>query len=268
MSRMNDAIHEIHHMDALSTQDKWLNNIHPLSKLIVTLLYIIIVVSFDKYNLFGLIGMILYLIVLMTVGEISISHSLKQLKVLLLFVCMVGIANPFFDQTMVGSIATITITGGMVSMVTLMLKGIFTMFASYVLVISTSIESICYALRLLHVPKIMVTLVMLIYRYIILMLKEAERISQAYSMRSPKQKGIHYKAWGTLVGQLLLRSVDRAQDVYESMTLRGYNGNFYIRSKCRFDIKSLIFLFGWIIVILMLRMIPVFELVGKLFIGN
>ena len=80
-------------------------------------------------------------------------------------------------------------------MATLMLKGVFAVLASYLLILTTSMESICYALRLLHVPKIMVTMVLLIYRYVIVLLKEAERISQAYSLRAPAQKGIHYRAW-------------------------------------------------------------------------
>ena len=42
----------------------------------------------------------------------------------------------------------------------------------------------------------------------------------AYALRAPGEKGIHFRAWGSLLGQLLLRSVDRAQLVYESMLLR------------------------------------------------
>lgn len=265
MNKIREAIDNIHHMDMEAGQDKWLNGIHPLPKLIVTLLYIALVVSFDKYDFTGLLGMILYLIVLMTVGELSIRHSLKQLRVLLLFVCMVGSANPFLDQTILGNIGPVSITGGVVSMLTLMLKGIFSVLAAFILISTTSMESICYAMRLLHIPKIMVTLVMLIYRYIILMLKEAERISQAYSMRAPGQKGIHYKAWGTLVGQLLLRSIDRAQEVYESMILRGYDGEFYTSSKSRFDLQSILYLFGWVMVMLMLRITPIFHMAGHLF---
>ena len=72
---------------------------------------------------------------------------------------------------------------------------------------------------------------MLVYRYIIVLLKETERMTDAYMLRSPGQKGLHYKVWGTMVGQLLLRSMDRAQIVYDSMRLRGYCGEFHLRCK-------------------------------------
>ena len=70
------------------------------------------------------------------------------------------------------------------------------------------------------------TVILLIDRYIYILGQEAERIMTAYKLRAPSQKGIHYKAWGPLVGQWLIRSMERAQIVYESMTLRGYQGEF------------------------------------------
>jgi cobalt/nickel transport system permease protein len=63
------------------------------------------------------------------------------------------------------------------------------------------------------------------------MAKEADRITTAYKLRAPSQNGIHYKAWGTLVGQWLLRSMDRAGNVYESMLLRGFSGDFKMSKK-------------------------------------
>ena len=88
-------------------------------------------------------------------------------------------------------------------------------------------EQICYALRKIHVPQILVTVLLLIYRYLVLMMKEADRITQAYLLRAPGEKGIRKSAWGSVAGQMLLRSMDRAQRVYESMTLRGFRGEFF-----------------------------------------
>lgn len=265
MSKISETVHGIHHLDAMSSQDTWLNSLHPLAKLLTTILYIGTVVSFHKYNLIGLAGMSIYLIVLMLIGEISLNQSVKQVKVVLLLVCAVGIANPFLDRTEVIKLGNVAITGGMISMVTLMMKGIFSVLASYLLIMTTSIENICYALRIMHMPKIIVTIILLIYRYIIVMLKEAERISIAYSLRAPNQKGLHYKAWGSFIGQLLLRSVDRAQEVYESMTLRGFTGEFFHVGSCKLDVKSMIYLLLWIWIIILLRIFPIFQLVGNLF---
>ncbi len=76
--------------------------------------------------------------------------------------------------------------------------------------VTTLIIKICYALHLVNTPQKLVTIVLLIYRYIIVLLKEAQRITQAFSLRAPVEKSIHVRAWGTLVVQLLLRYSDRA----------------------------------------------------------
>jgi cobalt/nickel transport system permease protein len=184
-------------------------------------------------------------------------------------VCLVGIANPLIDRSIWMKIGDFAITGGMISMVTLVFKGVFALVASYLLIATTSIESICYALRLLHVPRLIVTVIMLIYRYIILFMKEVERISLAYSLRAPKQKGIHYKAWGSLLGQMLLRSIDRADIVYESMTIRGFKGEFYLRESSNQglakNITSVLYVICAGSFITVFRLVPIFELVGRLF---
>ena len=112
-------------------------------------------------------------------------------------------------------------------MLTLMLKGVFCLMASFLLMASTPIDSLCAALRKLHIPKLIVTLLLLTYRYVGLMTEELAVMTDAYHLRAPGQKGIHISAWGSFLGQLLLRSMDRAQELYSSMQLRGYRQEFY-----------------------------------------
>ncbi|HIX67265.1 MAG TPA: cobalt ECF transporter T component CbiQ [Candidatus Anaerostipes excrementavium] len=265
MGNIREAIYGIHQADEIAAKDQWLQNLHPLAKLLVTFGYILTVVSFHKYDLLGTAGMGLYLFVLFYLGEIPFGRALRQLKAILWIVAAVGIANPFLDHQVIGHIGGFALTGGMISMITLMLKGIYAVLASYLLVVSTSIEGICYGLQCLHVPKTFLTVILLIYRYIIVLLKEAERITLAYEMRAPGQKGIHWKAWGSLAGQLLLRSIDRAQVVYESMMLRGYDGTFrLVRKKSGFGVSAG-YVAGWMAVFLAFRILPLFEIVGGIF---
>ena len=170
MSRINEAVHEIHHLDAMAQREGQINRIHPLSKLLVTVWYIAFTMSFPACDLSGTFCMILYPAVIMRAGNISVVRSIRKLGPVLLLVCAVGIANPFFDRGVLFRAGPIPVTGGMISMATLMLKGVFAVLASYLLILTTSMESICYALRLLHVPKILVTMVLLIYRYVIVLL--------------------------------------------------------------------------------------------------
>jgi cobalt/nickel transport system permease protein len=264
MSKLGNAIYEINHLDTIAMRDQWVNQIHPLVKLLITIYYIAVVVSFDKYNITGLASMIIYPIAVFILADLSIKDSLKKLWIVLPVVCLIGIWNPLFDKTpfIIGSF---TIRAGIISMLTLILKGIFTVLASYLLIATTTIEKICYALRQIHIPKIIVTQIMLTYRYITLLLGEVQRITQAYSLRAPNQKGVHWKVWGSLTGQLLLRSMDRAEMVYESMMLRGYRGEFdYLKHQIHFRTGDMIYLLICILLIGVFRWIPVFIIIGNL----
>lgn len=225
MNKIENAIVEIEKLDLMARENWWINRIHPLAKLFVTVLYIVLVMSFHKYDLAGLVSMALYPFFMFQLTELSFKNAIYRMRIVLPLVCIVGIFNPFFDHTILIQ-SPIVVTGGMISMITLMIKGILTVLATYILIASTTIEKICYALRKIHIPKILVTEIMLIYRYISVLLQETNRITQAYSLRAPGQKGVQFKAWGPLVGQLLLRSMDRADQVYDSMLMRGYHGEF------------------------------------------
>ena len=88
----------------------------------------------------------------------------------------------------------------------------------------------------------MKSLVFLTYRYISVLLKEAEILWTAYSLRAPGQRGIHISAWGSFLGQLLLRSMDKANELYQSMIQRGFRGNFDYLTVPVFTGRDLVFL--------------------------
>ena len=53
MSKISNAIHEIYDLNILASRDQWVNGIHPLVKLVITIGYILAVVSFQKYDRVG-----------------------------------------------------------------------------------------------------------------------------------------------------------------------------------------------------------------------
>lgn len=267
MSKIDSAIYEIHHMDTLAAREQWVNRLHPLVKLILTILYITILVSFHKYDVTGVIAMVIYPVAVFLLADLSFLDSLKRLRIVLPLVCFIGILNPFFDKNYI-VIAGITVSAGVLSMITLILKGIFSVLASYLLIATTSIDKLCYAFRMLHIPKPIVTQFMLMFRYITVLLEEADRMTQAYMLRAPHQKGIHFKVWGSLAGQLLLRSLDRANDVYDSMLLRGYQGDYrYLQGRVAFSKGDVIYFVFWLAVFVLFRCCPVVLMMGNLFGG-
>ena len=252
MDSIEKKLNEFKSIEELWQRSHWMNFLHPLGKLLVSVIYIFTVVSIDKYALTPLILMSVYIIFGFVIGELSFKTGIYRMRLILPLVIFVGVLNPFFDKDVLLHVGAIGISGGVISMFTLMLKGFYAVLATYILIATTSIEKICYALSVLHVPKIIVIVVLLIGRYFYIMGEEADRIATAYKLRAPHQNGLHYSAWGTLVGMWLLRSMDRASTVYESMLLRGFKGDFS-SEKIKTRAIDIIYPLVWITIFILIR---------------
>lgn len=263
MSKLDNAIAAIHELDELAMRNTLLNRLHPLAKLAATFIYLVTVLSFPKYALSGVLGMGVYPLFLYQLADLSLWQGVKRFKAVAVLLLGLGLANVYFDTSAACTALGIEIGGGWLSLAVLLSKGLWSFLAVYLLIATTGMEQICYALQLLHLPKVLVVTLLLTYRYLILLLQEGSRISAAYSLRAPYSRGIDFRAWGTLLGQLLLRSVDRAQVVYESMLLRGFAGTFYLKNAAGCS-GAWIFMLASLALCLLLRLLPVFELLGKL----
>ena len=253
MNRTERAMMELHAIDREASADGWMQAVHPLCKLFVTLVFLIVLLSFDKYALSGVLMMGICQSVLFLLGNVSLRMMGQRLWPLLLLVSLLGVGNLFYDHRPIWEIGSFTISGGMVSMLTLMLKGVFSLSAAYLLIVTTTMDDICHALRVIHVPATLVTVLMLMYRYLMLLLKETCRLRDAYSMRAPGQRGIEFRVWGSLVGQLLLRSIDRAEVIYSSMQLRGFQGNFMPRKGKKATLSDYLYVLAWTTLFIIIR---------------
>lgn len=263
MNRTEQARLVICRLDEQAERDSVVHRLSPLSKLLITIAYIAITTSYNKYDLSGIIVMVLFPVVLYQFAQVSVSQCFYRMRYVMPLVCAVGIVNPFLDKTVLVYAGEVGISGGVISMITLMLKGAMCLMMSYLLVVTTSIEEMCVALRRIHIPGIFVTLLLLTYRFVVVLLDEASIMTDAYSLRAPGQNGVHISAWGSFLGQLILRSVDRAQNIYEGMVLRGYNGDIKYFGKKKYNMLSFLWAACLIALMVMCRYLNVVELIVK-----
>lgn len=264
MNKMQKALAELSEMDELAAMRSPVHRLHPGAKLITTIAYIMITLSFGKYDLPGLVPMVLWPAMMFSLSGVKVRTCFYKLRIVLPLVMAVGLFNPFFDRQTILTIGNIAISGGVISMITLMLKGVFSLMASFLLMATTKIDSLCAALRKLHVPAILVSLLQLTYRYVGVMTEELAVMTDAYHLRAPGQKGIHISAWGSFLGQLLLRSMDRAQELYSSMILRGYHEHFHYADIELFRGRDALYMLVSILLFVLLRYGNISQLVGGL----
>ncbi len=271
MSRFNpagEAGQSLRLVDELAALDSPMHRLAPLPKLLLTVLYVALTLSFPKYALSGLSVMALFPVFGYQLAGISLLVCFRRLRFILPLVCAVGLFNPFFDRETLFFLGSLPVSGGVISMLTLLLKGVFALTAAFLLIATTPLEGICGALGKLRCPKVMVSLLLLTFRYITVLLDEASLMTEAYSLRAPGQRGVHISAWGSFLGQLLLRSMDRAESLYSSMLLRGFTGE--LPGSFNSAVSPLSWTAAGVCAALMVlsRMYDLPALMGKLFIGG
>lgn len=267
MAQIVQNYNKMYTLDELGEQKSFIHGINPVVKVIVTIAFIITVISYGKYEISGIIPLALYPVVLMSAGNIPFRTLLGGLAIAAPLVVGAGIFNPFLDTAAVMSIYGIAITSGILSLTALLFKCLLTVLAAQLLVATAGMGRIAAAMQWLRIPDVFITQLLLTYRYIAVLTGEAGRIYEAYRLRAPEQKGIARREWGSLLGQLLLRTYDRAARLYQAMKLRGYGDRYFGASLERLKIKDIGYLLCCLAFFALARSFDITMLMGSIVMG-
>ena len=132
------------------------------------------------------------------------------------------------------NLALFTLTGtqeGLDFFISVLLKSWASVTAAVVLTATTPPLRLLEALRALRIPAVLVAIVMLMYRYLFVLVDEAQSLMRARTARSaaigPKSGGSlvwRAKSAGGMAGSLFIRTLDRSERIYMAMLARGYDG--------------------------------------------
>jgi cobalt/nickel transport system permease protein len=88
---------------------------------------------------------------------------------------------------------------------------------------TTSFHEILQVLRRLRFPAIMLTTLALMYRYLPVLLEESRRMQRARASRTfSRSRGLAWRSLSAIIGQLFIRSAERAERIYLAMCSRGW----------------------------------------------
>lgn len=267
MNNIGKNSFDIGYMDTLATQDSPLHRLDPRAKVITTLLFIVAVVSFDKYALSTLTPFFIYPIVLISLGGLPVGYLLKKVLIVSPFAILIGIFNPLMDREILIQIGSIGISGGWVSFLSILLRFVLTVIAALILISLTGFNAVCASLIKFGVPRPFVVQLLFFYRYIFVLTDEAERMVRARSLRAFDSGAMSFMTFISLIGHLLLRTLERAERIYRAMCCRGFDGNIRLIRSMHIRYQELIFAFGWIAVFIFLRYFNIPMKLGKLITG-
>ncbi len=264
MQSIDGAIFDFKRLDQLATGETALHRLDPRAKVLVTLVFIIAVISFDKYELTALFPFTLYPAMMIARGNLPAGFLARKILIVIPFAMLVGLCNPLLDRAIMLQLGPLAISGGWISWASITMRAILTVSAALILVGLTSFTGICRALEQLGVPHAFVVQLLFLYRYIFVLTDETARSVRARELRSSGHRGQGVRTFATLIGHLLLRTWQRAERVHMAMLARGFAGHFHARHFSTFGSRELIFLLGWTLFFALIRLLNLSQLIGTL----
>ena len=254
-------------LDQMATGDTAIHSLDPRAKVLATVIFIVSVVSFGRYELTALLPFFIFPVVIMALGNLPVLYIIKKVAVIIPFALVIGMFNPFFDRQVYLHVGSLSITGGWISFGSIILRAVLTAGAAVILVGVTGFPTICMALEKMGMPQPFEVQLLFLYRYIFVLTEEGSRMSRARELRSFGNKGKGMQSYGSLLGHLLLRTWQRAERIHMAMLARGFSGAFHTRHGYRFGGKEIIFLFGWSTLFLFMRLQNASLLLGSFVTG-
>ena len=266
MSRIDAALRDLRSLEALAARDTALARLDARAKVVATLVFIVTVVSFDRYAVAALMPLAAFPLALAMLGELPARPLLRKLLFAAPFAVLVGLFNPLLDRAPMLALGAVHVSAGWVSFASILVRFALTVGAALVLVAGTGMNTLCVALTRLGVPPVMTTQLLFLFRYAFVLGAEAARTSTARELRSGG-RAMALAAYGPLLGHLLLRAFERAQRIHLAMLARGFDGELRSLRALRWSTRDSLFVAGWSAFFLLVRLVDLPQWAGRALLG-
>jgi cobalt/nickel transport system permease protein len=266
-SEIDRAFYDIGRLDLLAGMDTPAHRLDPRAKVLVTIVYVICIVSFNRYEITGLLPFFFYPALMIGLGNLPVDYLLKKLLFVSPFVLFIGIFNPWLDRSILVQLGPLAISGGWLSFISILLRFILSVGAALLLIATTGFPTVCLALNQLGAPRIFTVQLLFLYRYLFVLTEESMRMLRAHTLRS-FHKGIKLATAKQMLGNLLLRSMDRARRIHLAMLSRSFTGEIHLVRQFHFGWKEYFFTSGSIAIFILLRYYNIQILLGKLLLDS
>ncbi|MGB9639384.1 MAG: cobalt ECF transporter T component CbiQ [Anaerolineales bacterium] len=227
----------IHFLDPYQPHPSLIHALDARLKLILILGFILTTSLMPSAAWAGYLILYAILISAEIISEVSLKYYLSRALFSIPFV-LAALPLPFtipgtaiFHLQLAG-ITFIASWEGLAHFVSVGLKSWLSIQAAIILTVSTPFPDILLAMRAIGVPRLLVAVFGLMWRYLFVFADEALRLIRARAARSGQLAEYHSgrsvlwraQITGGMAGSLFLRGFERADRIYLAMLSRGYDG--------------------------------------------
>ena len=264
MKGIDALLQEVRAHDALQARRTWLSQLDPRATLLATFTFIVVVVSFERYVVAALLPLAVFPVVMARLAELSLRRVGAKVLLAMPFALMIGLFNPLFDPAPRLQWWGYPIAGGWLSLLSILERVALTVSVAVILVDGLGIHKFCAALTQLGVPAVLTTQLLLLHRYTQMLAGELQRMNLARQLRSGPANTMPLAVYGSLLGHLLLRTLERAQRIHQAMLSRGFDGQLPLRQPQPWRTIDTMFIASCLLTFLLLRTTDLTTLLGRL----
>ncbi len=237
------------HLEEFSEGNSFLHRCDPRVKFLVFLIFAVSCAI--SQGIFIPFLFLFYSLVFLFLGKIPFKPLLKRLFAANFFIFFLWLFIPFSYPGHYIHIGFLKISKeGILYVLSITLKCNAIIIATISLISTSSIFSLAHALLHFRVPQKLIIVFFLFYRYISVMHEEYDKLKRAVLGRGfvPGTNLHTYRTYAYLIGSLLLKSFERAEEVYKAMLCRGFSGFFPLLE--HFYLRKIDILFGFVAIFL------------------
>lgn len=224
MSPVESALAHLGALDALAARDTPAGRLDARVKALATVAFVVTVASFGRGDALRLLPLAAWPVAFAALGDVPWRPVLLRVALASPFALGVAAFEPLLDRAPAWTVGGLTVSAGAVAFATILLKFALALSAALVLVATTGFDAVCAGLERLGTPRLLVAQLLLLYRYLFVLAEEAARLLRAHALRSPDRPRPTARAAATLLGQLLVRTLARAERLHAAMRCRGFDG--------------------------------------------
>jgi cobalt/nickel transport system permease protein len=264
MSAIESALAHVGALDALAARDTPAARLDPRVKALATVAFVVVVASFGRGDALRLVPLAAWPLALGALGDVPWRPVLLRIALASPFALGVAAFEPLLDRAPALAAGGVVVSSGAVAFVTVVLKFSLALSAALVLVATTGFDAVCAALERLRVPRLLVAQLLLLYRYLHVLAEEAARLWRAHALRSPDRPRPTARAAAMLLGQLLVRTLARAERLHAAMRCRGFEGALHLVRPTRLSRADLVFAAATVLLLVGCRLLQLTALLSNL----
>jgi len=235
-------------LDKYSELSSPIHHLDPRIKIILLFTFILFVIFTPPTHLLQFFLYLIVILIVIFLTRVPFSHFLKRSILILPFVLLIAIFIPFLKEGEVaggynlGSLHLSVTYNGLWIFWNILIKSYLSVLSMITLSSTTKFPDLLKGLEYFKMPRVMIMLLSFMYRYLFLLIDEAQKCQRAHQSRFFGRNYLaQFKISGNIIGVLFIRTYERGERIYLAMLSRGFDGRAKTLSRLKLGRWDIVF---------------------------